>query len=206
MTEQLERSLNDRSPRRARSWRVAILATAAIITLAGCTVMQRTGSRPGDDPAELVQVDYNSFTDTTKVRTALVPLVSGLEIYAGFRYAGQAMRESPKEVYIVFQETSPTPRWKNPVGRALELVLDDSTRVRYDETAYLSDTLSGEGRITFKVVEWVWVTLPATEFQQIASAGKVEGRLSRTNFDFDDRHRGALRALARRLEADSTAP
>jgi hypothetical protein len=206
MIEQFERSFHDWSPRRARGWGVAILAAAALATLAACSAIQRVGSQSRDEPRELVQVDYNSFTDTTKVRTVLVPLVSGLEMYAGFRHPGRAMRESPREVYIVFQETSPAPRWGNPVGRALELVLDDSTRVRYDETAYLSDTLSGEGRLTFKVVEWVWVTLPAPEFQQIASAEKVEGKLSRTSFDFDARHRGALRALARRLEADSTAP
>jgi hypothetical protein len=205
MTELFDRSFHDRPAPRARSWGVAVLIAAAMTTLAACSVIQRGSAPLGDQPLELVLVDYNSFTDTTKVRTALVPLASGLEMYAGFRYRGQSMRESPKEVYIVFQETSPAPRWENPVGRALELVLDDSTRVRYDETEYLSDTLSGEGRLTFKVVEWVWVTLPAPEFQQIAKAEKVEGKLSRTSFDFDDRHRGALRALSRRLEANSTA-
>ena len=206
MTELFERSFHDPRPRRLPHRTAAALAAAAMAAvLVGCSVIQR-GTQSGDNPVELIQADHNSFTDTTKVRTALIPLVGGVEMYAGFRFLGRSMRDSPEEVYIVFQETSPTPRWHNPVGRALELVLDDSTRVRYDETQYLSDTLSGDSRITLKVVEWVWVTLPAPEFEQIASAEKVEGKLSRTTFDFDDRHRGALRALARRLKPDSTAP
>ncbi|HJU65287.1 MAG TPA: hypothetical protein VJ596_06390 [Gemmatimonadaceae bacterium] len=208
MTEQFEHSFH---PVRSVANRKQSLAMVAVVTiaavLAGCSVVQGGGgAQSGPDPVELVQVDYNSYTDTTKVRTVLLPVVADLEMYAGFRFLGQSIRESPKEVYLVFQETSPTPRWHNPVGRGLELVLNDSTRVRYDETHYLSDTLSGDSRITLKVVEWVWVTVPAPEYQQIAAAEKVEGRLSRTSFNFDERHRGALRALLRRMAADSTAP
>ncbi|MGH7718788.1 MAG: hypothetical protein ACREON_08095 [Gemmatimonadaceae bacterium] len=185
---------------------VAALAVVAW-ALGGCAGVSGTpaaSSMPSSP--DLVHVDYNSFTDTTKVRTVLMPLTGDLQLYAGFRYPGEVMRQSPAEAYIVFQETSSSPRWRNPLGRSLELELNDSTQVSYEETEYLSDTLHGDNRLTLKVVEWVWVTIPAEAFRQIAEARRVEGKLSRTSFVLDERHTGALRALARRMVADSTTP
>lgn len=166
---------------------------------------RRTQSRPaGSELSDLVTEQYDPATDTTRVRTTPMPVLGTLEIYAGFKHAGRVAPAEPS-VAVVFQEISAAPRWENPLGRELVVVLDDTARFSVERTFYRQDVIDRGGPITLKVIEWVWVDLPVETFIRLSRAKKVVGTIARTEFSLGQQHLTVFRELARRLPRSDSA-
>ncbi|MDQ3699102.1 MAG: hypothetical protein M3373_13950 [Gemmatimonadota bacterium] len=148
---------------------------------------------------DLIEVEYDRNADSIFVRTVTIPLAGGLELYAGFAVRDAAVPEPAAVVNFVFQQVSAREQWSEAQGRSLTLVLDDTVRIAFAETEYRRHVLEGRGAVTLRVIEWIWVPIPATTFERLASAAKVEGTLDRTRFVLTSEHLAAMRELARRL-------
>lgn len=189
------------------SRRAAFVLAVLLLTVAcapGWDTGGRSQSRPaGSELSDLVTEQYDPATDTTRVRTTPMPVLGSLEIYAGFKYAGQVAPAAPS-VALVFQETSAAPIWENPIGRGLTLILDDTARVSVERTFYRQDVIDRGGPVTLKVIEWVWADLSVDTFTRISRANKIVGTIARTDFSLGPKHITVFRELARRLpRADS---
>lgn len=156
---------------------------------------QYTSQPQGSTLSSLVTVQYDSTADTTRVRTALVPVRGALKMYAGYRFAGTEPTQ-PEGVFLVFQEETTAPGWENPHNRTLELWVDDTTKIEVERTDYLRRAAYERGPLMMDITEWVWATLPPETFARLASAKKVEGRLGQRRFDLKKEQLETLRELA----------
>ena len=186
----------------------AAIGAAAVLLLvsgAAATAAAQITSRPATSSLSgLVTASYDSTADSTRVRSAVVPVRGDLKMYAGYRFAGAAPTEGPMLVYLVFQESSPAPTWESPHGRTLELWVNDKDKVRIERTEYMRRTGYERGPLKVDITEWVWATMPAETFAKIAGAKKVEGRLGTRYFEFGTQQLETLRELASSLPATSS--
>ena len=191
-------------PRLASSARGLCAASAAILLAAACsqnhlTVVDSRGSMLAD----LVHTRYSRTADSTRVRTENIPVAPELSLYAAYKYPGQHAASPPDSVAVVFEAQGVKAAWREPQGRALTLVLDDTARVTWPETQYRALAFDKVGPLTFGgYTEWVWVNVPRDVYERVASAHKVDGRLARVAFSLGDRQLAALRVLAQRATAE----
>ena len=185
---------------------VGAAAVLLLISGAAATAAAQYTSRPTTSSLSgLVTATYDSTADSTRVRSAVVPVRGALKMYAGYRFAGATPADAPGMVYLVFQESSTAPAWESPHGRTLELWVNDKDKVRIDRTEYMRRTGYERGPLKVDITEWVWATIPAETFAKIAGAKKVEGRLGTRYFAFGTKQLETLRELASSLPATSSA-
>ncbi len=177
---------------------VALSALLSLALAAGEARAQYTAQPEGSSFSSLVTVQYDSTADTTRVRTALVPVRGALKMYAGYRFAGSEPTQ-PEGVFLVFQEATTVPGWENPHNRTLELWVDDTTKIEVERTDYLRRSGYERGPLMMDITEWVWATLPPDTFARLASAKKVEGRLGQRRFDLGKEQLETLHELAIRM-------
>ncbi|HJR43199.1 MAG TPA: hypothetical protein VJ812_13995 [Gemmatimonadaceae bacterium] len=183
-----------------------VAALLILLPVAATTAAAQYTSRPTTSTLSgLVTATYDSTADSTRVRSAVVPVRGALKMYAGYRFAGATPEDPPAAVYLVFQESSTAPTWQSPHGRVLELWINDRDKIRVDRTDYLRRTGYERGPLKVDITEWVWATLPADTFAKIAGATKVEGRLGTRYFRFGTEQLATLRELASSLPATSSA-
>jgi hypothetical protein len=185
---------------------IGVAALSILLSSAATTAAAQYTSRPATSTLSgLVTATYDSSADSTRVRSAVVPVRGALKMYAGYRFAGATPGEAPAAVYLVFQESSTAPAWQRPHGRVLELWVNDKEKIRVERTDYLQRTGYERGPLKVDITEWVWATIPADTFARIAGATKVEGRLGTRYFSFGGEQLATLRELAASLPATSSA-
>jgi hypothetical protein len=184
--------------------RAARLIVAALPLALAAACAQLSGMQESPRADGLLHAEYVPEVDSTYLRTAPVPVGGGLSAYAGFAFLGRELQpgEEPAEVSLVFEENSSSPQWERAEGRSLTLVLDDSTRLAFDRTEYRHHVAAGRGKLTTRVVEWVWVRMPVRDFRALAHARRAEGELHRTRVVLDDEALAAFRALVARMGGD----
>ncbi|HEU4564747.1 MAG TPA: hypothetical protein VFS05_08870 [Gemmatimonadaceae bacterium] len=178
---------------------LAAMAAAAVVAVVAGACASSGAGRSATSFRDLVTAEYDKSVDSTFLRTAILPLVGPLEVYASSGYPGSELQAPPERANLVFQETGAGPHWERPYGRSLTLVLDDTARVAFPETQYRKWVRESRGPMTLRVTEWVWVEMPAATLHRVAAAKKVSGTLDRTQFTFRPDHLAAIRELAKRM-------
>lgn len=188
--------------------RAACAGAAAILLAAACARQNRltvVDSR-GSMLADLVHARYSQAADSTRVRTEDIPVAPELSLYAAYKYPGQHAASPPESVAVVFEAQGVKAAWRDPQGRALTLVLDDTARVTWPETQYRALAYNKVGPLTFGgFTEWVWVNVPRDVYERLASARRIDGRLARVSFTLGQREMAPLRVLAQRMTAEGLA-
>lgn len=137
--------------------------------------------RRGIFEAEPYTVKYDRFTDETSVTTTgmLLSHNAGGLLYAiaTFKHGGQELKAPPDAVWFVLQ--SQTQGWVF-LQSALDLhLLVDGERLPLGEMERVGEVGRG-GRVT----ETLMVLVPREDFERIAAADSVEGRVGRVEFSF----------------------